>query len=158
MAVFRTGPGIDPAEVSALRGGRLDGYTNVYVQRFGDPRSPSGPGIDPQGPGTRTPGHPEQFSDRHKIQKRRIQIQKHPQTSSTSMFCLKDQLKGNCVAQGKCGCSKTDRPLLETNLQIGPRADSEDFAAALWRPRLSRSFSGSGYLKAVWPGFVGVHF
>ncbi len=53
---------------------------------LGAPRTPSeplpGPGIDPQGPATRSPSHPEQFPDRHKIEERRLKVQKHPQTSS----------------------------------------------------------------------------
>ncbi len=59
-------------------GGPPDPLPNPFRTPF------PGPGIDSQGPGTRSPGHPEHFPDRHKIEERPIQIQKHPQTSSTA--------------------------------------------------------------------------
>ncbi len=71
------------------RGGRPDG---IYIcVRFGGPPEPirtplPGPRIDPQGPGTRSPGHPESFPDRHKIEERPIKIQKHSQTSRTNII------------------------------------------------------------------------
>ncbi len=35
-----------------------------------------GPGIDPQGPGITSPGHPEQFPDRRKIAQSKIKYKK----------------------------------------------------------------------------------
>jgi hypothetical protein len=66
-----------------IRGGRLDGYKNVYLHKVWGPPDPirthlPGPGIGPQGPGTRSPGHPEKFSDRHKIEERPRKIQNQP--------------------------------------------------------------------------------
>ncbi len=54
----------EAANPTPVRGGRLDGYKNAYFYNVWGPpglplRTPlHGPGIDPQGQGTRSPGHP----------------------------------------------------------------------------------------------------
>ena len=74
----------------ALSGGRLDVYKKIYIYIYiyifigcGCPRDTlrtplPGSGIGPQGPGTRSTGHPEQFPDQHKNEEPGLKIKNTP--------------------------------------------------------------------------------
>ncbi len=100
-----------------------------------------GPDIDPQGPGTRSPGHSKQFQDRHKIAERPTKRKGYPQTSSTYRLACPSSFGGG----------RPDPPRV-----IGARVwllcgHNTEFGSGSGLPKRSRTIDGRPFFPSSLP-------
>ena len=115
-AAFSRGERGRSSSTDTFRAGRLDAYKNIYFLRFGCPPDPlrtslPGPGIGPQGPRTRSTGHPEQFPDQHKVEETRIQ--KYPRHPARKVSVEERQFDSFSAARRHTPCSKSESKTLK---------------------------------------------